>query len=160
MKNYQFRAIYFKNKDDGEVQYRSAPLCDAEGRYETIGLYELSEEKDDIEQNHIADIPREDFQKILNSQFPIDFKSWQKSHYEIVKILNQKKSDQGEFFILKQLSEYVRKDNCYALALYLTNQFEASRKEKPKQEKKLTEEIAEFLKLYKFSTEEILMHIF
>ena len=45
MKNYKFRAVFFKAKKDGELEYRSTPITEAGEQYDTVGLYELSEEK-------------------------------------------------------------------------------------------------------------------
>lgn len=160
MKNYCFRAVYFKNRQDGEVDYRSAPISEAEEPYDTIGVYDLSEGKENIEQKHVADMPREDFQLALDSRFPNGFESWQRSHYEIALILNNEKSDLWTYSVIAQLAEFGGKGSCHALALHLTNEYEAFQKEKPVKDENLRMEIKQFLESYDFKLPGILMHIF
>lgn len=158
MKEYSFRAVYFKNKKDGDVIYRSAAISEAEEQYDTIGLYDLSERKEDIEQNHITDMTREDFQLVRDSQFPNGFESWQKSHYEITLILNNEKKEQT-YSVLAQLAEFGGKCSCHSMAFYLTSKFEAFQKEKPVPDENLKDEIEKFLESYDFNLPEFLMHI-
>ncbi|WP_029036799.1 hypothetical protein [Salinimicrobium xinjiangense] len=133
MKNYCFRAVYFKNRQDGEVDYRSVPISEAEELYDTIGVYDLSEGKENIEQNHIADMPREEFQLVLDSRFPNGFESWQKSHYEIVSALNEQSFQKSKSF--------------YSLALQLTNKFESLHQRKTPYNKDLPEGVKRFVDL-------------
>lgn len=130
MKKYQFRAVYFKNRKDGDIEYRSEPIPEAKEQYDTVGLYELSEEKDSIEQNHIADMSREDFQLILDSRFPNGFDSWQKCHYEVVSTLNK--------------LNFQNRKSFYSLALQLTNKFETLNKEVSNR-KGFSEEVFKFV---------------
>ncbi len=159
MEKYEYRAVYFKNKKDGEVEYRSAPISEAEEQYDTIGLYNLLGGKENIEQNHIGDMSIEDFQLVRDSQFPNGFESWQKSHYEITLILNKKKNDKQTYSVLAQLAEFRRKGSSHALALYITNKFETFQKGKSVQEDNLNVEIVKFLESYDFKLPEVLMHI-
>lgn len=84
MKNYCFRAFHFKNRQYGEVDNRSAPISEAAEPYDTIGVYDLTEGNDNIEQKHVADMPRGEFQIVLDSRFPNSFESWQKTYFDVV----------------------------------------------------------------------------
>ena len=121
MKNYCFRAVYCKNLKDGEVEYRSVPLNEADEPYDTVGVYELSEEQDNNEPTHVIDMLREEFQMVQDSRFPNGFESWQRSHYAVVSALNGK--------------GFNGKNSFYAVALEMTNRFESIIRKNPVKEK-------------------------
>ena len=113
-----------RNKE--EIEYSSVPLQEAEGSYDTVGVYEIIKKDGSSVHNHIVDLSIEDFKVVTNYHFPIDFESWQQTHFSIVEHLvdlsRLKPEEQPDFFRL--LFERLGKAVCYPIARDWTEEFE------------------------------------
>jgi hypothetical protein len=125
LRKFEFRAVTMRrNRED--IDYSSVSIQEAEGSYDTVGLYEIVKEGGCSVSNHIADMPIEDFTAVTNFHFPVDFDSWQQTHFAMVEHLldlcRLKPEEQPIFF--RGLYARFGKPACYPIAKDWTDEFE------------------------------------
>ena len=145
LKNFEFRAVTMKRNRE-HIEYSSVPLQEAEGSYDTIGLYEVVENEGSSNREHVADMSIEDFTAVTNYRFPTDFDSWQQTHYEIIEHLitltRLKPEEQPNFF--RMLYSRLGKAVCFKMAKDWTDEFEKKNKNRHWEDDFL-EEVEHFL---------------
>ena len=128
-KNFEFRAVIME-KNREHIEYSSVPIREADESYDTIGVYEVVKKEGASVRQHIADMSIEDFAEITNYHFPIDFDSWQQTHFGIVEHLvdlsRLKPKEQPHFF--KTLYTRFGKSVCHQIAKDWTDEFENKNK--------------------------------
>lgn len=85
MKNYEFRAVCLHNQGE-DKHYESMPIGKVTEPFTTIGVYKnrKDEESGLILQDHLVDMPIEEFQQLQEARFPNGVTSWKETHFEMV----------------------------------------------------------------------------